>query len=105
VIATANLPFRERTQVISNALLCNSLIDRITERAHIIKAGVESYRFRRTLEKHMAEPQIYHPRGSRWLATEKSRYLSADLEEPAVLRGRTENRAQPVFQFEVEFHY
>jgi hypothetical protein len=27
------------------------LIDRITDRAHIIETGAESYRFRRTLEK------------------------------------------------------
>jgi hypothetical protein len=27
------------------------LLDRITDRAHIIETGTESYRFRRTLEK------------------------------------------------------
>src|SRR2546422_419504 len=30
--------------------LCMALLDRITDRAHIIETGVESYRFRRTLE-------------------------------------------------------
>ena len=39
--------------------LCKALIDRITDRAHIIETGTESYRFRRTLEKrkgHAPEP-------------------------------------------------
>ncbi len=51
VIVTSNLPFSEWTQVIPNARLCKALIDRITDRAHIIETGAESYRFRRTLEK------------------------------------------------------
>src|SRR5208282_3813103 len=46
-----SLPFSEWTQVIPNARLCKALIDRITDRAHIIETGAESYRFRRTLEK------------------------------------------------------
>jgi DNA replication protein DnaC len=52
VIVTTNLPFSEWTQVIPNARLCKALLDRITDRAHIIETGSESYRFRRTLEKH-----------------------------------------------------
>lgn len=51
VILTTNLPFSEWTQVIPNARLCKALIDRITDRAHIMETGTESYRFRRTLEK------------------------------------------------------
>jgi DNA replication protein DnaC len=51
VILTTNLPFSEWTQVIPNARLCKALGDRITDRAHIIETGTESYRFRRTLEK------------------------------------------------------
>lgn len=51
VILTTNLPFSEWTQVIPNARLCKALIDRITDRAHIIETGTESYRFRRTIEK------------------------------------------------------
>ena len=51
VIVTTNLPFSEWTQVIPNARLCKALLDRITDRAHIIEAGTESYRFRRTVEK------------------------------------------------------
>jgi IstB-like ATP binding protein len=37
-------------QVIPNARLCKALVDRITDRAHIVETGTESYRFRRTLE-------------------------------------------------------
>jgi len=51
VILTTNLPFSEWTQVIPNARLCKALLDRITDRAHIIETGSESFRFRRTLEK------------------------------------------------------
>src|SRR5207253_2970220 len=47
---TTNLPFSEWTQVFSNPRLCKALLDRITDRAHIIETGTESYRFRRTLE-------------------------------------------------------
>jgi DNA replication protein DnaC len=51
LILTTNLPFSEWTQVIPNARLCKALLDRITDRAHILETGSESYRFRRTLEK------------------------------------------------------
>ena len=51
VIVTTNLPFSDWTQVVPNPRLCKALLDRITDRAHIIETGTESYRFRRTLEK------------------------------------------------------
>ena len=51
VIMTTNLPFSEWTQVIPNARLCKALLDRVTDQAHIIETGADSYRFRRTLEK------------------------------------------------------
>lgn len=51
LIMTTNLPFSEWTQVIPNARLCKALIDRITDRAHIIETGTESFRFKRTLQK------------------------------------------------------
>jgi DNA replication protein DnaC len=51
VILTTNLPFSEWTQVIPNPRLCKALLDRITDRAHILETGTESYRFRRTAEK------------------------------------------------------
>jgi DNA replication protein DnaC len=48
VIVTTNLPFSEWAQVIPNPRLCKALIDRLTDRAHIIATGTDSYRFRRT---------------------------------------------------------
>ena len=51
VIMTTNLPFSEWTQVFGNIRLCKALLDRVTDRAHILETGSESFRFRRTLEK------------------------------------------------------
>lgn len=51
VILTTNLPFSEWTKVIPNARLCKALLDRLTDRAHILETGEESYRFRRTLAR------------------------------------------------------
>ena len=48
VIATSNLPFSEWGQVFPNARLCQALVDRLTDRAHI-RDRHRSYRFRRTL--------------------------------------------------------
>lgn len=50
-IITTNLPFSEWTQVFPNARLCKALLDRITDRAHIIDTGSDSYRFKRTLAR------------------------------------------------------
>lgn len=50
IIVTTNLPFSEWTQVFPNARLCKALLDRITDRAHIIETGTESYRFKRTID-------------------------------------------------------
>jgi DNA replication protein DnaC len=51
VIVTTNLPFSEWTAMFPNARLCKAMLDRLTDRAHIVETGDESYRFRRTLEK------------------------------------------------------
>lgn len=51
LIITTNLPFSEWTQVFTNARLCKALLDRIIDRSHIVETGVDSYRFKRTLEK------------------------------------------------------
>jgi DNA replication protein DnaC len=51
VIITTNLPFSEWTTMFPNARLCKAMLDRLTDQAHIIETGSESYRFRRTLEK------------------------------------------------------
>jgi len=50
LVITTNLGFSEWTQVFANARLCKAMVDRVTDRAHIIDTGKESYRFRRTLE-------------------------------------------------------
>jgi DNA replication protein DnaC len=50
LIVTTNLPFSEWTRVFPNPRLCKALLDRITDRAHIIETGTESLRFRRTIE-------------------------------------------------------
>ena len=46
-----NLPFWEWTTVFPNLRLCNERLDRITDQAHIIETGTESFRFRRTMER------------------------------------------------------
>jgi len=51
LIITTNLPFSEWTTMFPNARLCKAMLDRLTDQAHIIETGNESYRFRRTLEK------------------------------------------------------
>jgi DNA replication protein DnaC len=51
VIVTTNLPFSEWGTKFPNARLCKAMLDRLTDQAHIIETGNESYRFRRTLEK------------------------------------------------------
>jgi len=54
VIVTTNLPFSEWPTVIPNPRLCKALVDRLTDQAHIIETGSESYRFRRTIERRTA---------------------------------------------------
>jgi len=71
VLVTTNLPFSEWTQVIPNARLCKALIDRITDRAHIIETGSDSYRFRRTLEKRKGRTSMVNPSSEPSPAAEK----------------------------------
>src|SRR5579864_1802879 len=54
VIVTTNLPFSEWSTMFPNARLCKAMLDRLTDQAHIIETGTESYRFRRTIEKRKA---------------------------------------------------
>ena len=56
-IVTTNLPFSEWSQVIPNPRLCKALIDRLTDRAHIITTGTDSYRFRGTTAQRKAAKQ------------------------------------------------
>jgi DNA replication protein DnaC len=62
-IITTHLPFSEWTQVFPNARLCKALLDRLTDRAHIIETGTDSYRFKRTLasRKPTLERQAHRP--------------------------------------------
>jgi hypothetical protein len=48
-IVTTNLPFSEWPQVFPNARLCKAMLDRLTDHAHIIETGTDSFRFRRTV--------------------------------------------------------
>ena len=54
LIVTTNLPFSEWTTVFPNPRLCKALIDRLTDQAHIITTGADSYRFRRTTAQRRA---------------------------------------------------
>jgi DNA replication protein DnaC len=49
VIVTTNLPFSEWPQVFPSPRLCKAMLDRLTDRAHILDTGTESFRFRRTI--------------------------------------------------------
>jgi DNA replication protein DnaC len=51
LIVTTNLPFSEWTTVFPSPRLCKALLDRVTDQAHIIETGTESFRFRRTVER------------------------------------------------------
>jgi DNA replication protein DnaC len=51
VIVTTNLRFSEWNTMFPNARLCNAMLDRFTDQAHINDTGKESYRFRRSMEK------------------------------------------------------
>jgi DNA replication protein DnaC len=51
LIVTSNLPFSEWTQVFTNTRLCKALLDRITDQAHIIQTGNDSFRFKRTMQR------------------------------------------------------
>jgi DNA replication protein DnaC len=51
VIVTTNLPFSEWTTKFPNTRLCKAMLDRLTDQAHIIDTGDESYRFRRTMAR------------------------------------------------------
>ena len=56
LIVTTNLPFSEWTMVFPNPRLCKALLDRVTDRAHIVETGIESFRFRRTMERRKKKP-------------------------------------------------
>lgn len=49
VIVTTNLSFSEWNTMFPNARLCKAMLDRLTDQAHIIDTGKESYRLRRSM--------------------------------------------------------
>lgn len=50
VIITANLSFSEWVSVFGDAKMTTALVDRLTHRCHILKAGNDSYRFKASSE-------------------------------------------------------
>jgi DNA replication protein DnaC len=52
LITTTNLPFGEWTKIFPEPRLCKAVVDRLTFNAHIIETGTESWRFKKTLERH-----------------------------------------------------
>ena len=60
LIVTTNLPFSEWGQVFPNPRLCGAVLDRVTDQAHIIETGGESYRFKRSLAKRGAASGAEH---------------------------------------------
>ena len=57
--------------MIPNPRLCKALLDRITDRAHIIETGAESYRFRCSLEKRKRHASVVNPSSAPPPAAEK----------------------------------
>jgi hypothetical protein len=51
LIITTNVPFSEWPQVSPNACLCKAMLDRLTDTAHVIETGTESFRFVERLRK------------------------------------------------------
>ena len=51
IFTALNLPFSEWTTMFPNARLCKAMVERLTDQAHIIDTGKESYRLQRTLAK------------------------------------------------------
>ena len=87
IIVTTNLPFSEWTTVFPNPRLCKALLDRITDRAHIIETGTESFRFRRTLERSKnADWLARHQRGrgndGLWKAWENDKAVFPPFPQP-----------------------
>jgi hypothetical protein len=100
VMITTNLPFSEWTKVFTNARLCKAMLDRLTDRAHIIETGKDSFRFLRTMQRRTGGVVV--PEASRYASrvddtfaradasqsAEPSRYASGDdnVEEPGAQR-------------------
>ncbi len=80
IIVTTNLPFSEWTTVFPNPRLCKALLDRITDRAHIIETGTESFRFRRTLEG------ARNAKNAGWRNTLRSQHFSGRMRQTITIQ-------------------
>ncbi len=56
LIAIDEVGYVPKAELGADARLCKALLDRITDRAHILETGPDSYRFRRTVEKAKTKP-------------------------------------------------
>jgi hypothetical protein len=64
-----------------NARLCKALLDRVADRAHILETGTESYRFRRTVNKHKKGPKPSDRADTRIHGTTKRQVAAMFAEE------------------------
>ncbi|MGW3661362.1 IS21-like element helper ATPase IstB, partial [Streptomyces sp. NPDC005151] len=52
IAIASNAPFSEWKQTFVDPRLCSAIVDRVTFNAHIVETGTESFRFKKTQEKH-----------------------------------------------------
>lgn len=51
LIITPNLPFGEWTKGFPEPRLCKAVVDRLTFNSHIVETGIDSWRFKKTMER------------------------------------------------------
>jgi hypothetical protein len=88
VIITTNLPFSEWTTVFPNAWLCKAMVDPLTDRAHIVDTGTESYRFRRSLDKQRKKNQGRRARLMYELVEPEQSWFYAKVRWAVMMEGR-----------------
>ncbi|MFC9083248.1 IS21-like element helper ATPase IstB [Streptomyces sp. NPDC057062] len=52
IAIASNAPFSEWRQTFTDPRLCAAIVDRVTFNAHIVETGTDSFRFKKTQEKH-----------------------------------------------------
>lgn len=52
IAIASNAPFSEWKQTFTDPRLCAAIVDRVTFNAHIVGTGTDSFRFKKTQEKH-----------------------------------------------------
>ena len=58
VIVTTNLPFQQRPEILGNARLTGTVLDRLTHRCRILEATGESYRLRAARKRIKAQEKV-----------------------------------------------